>query len=320
MIVDLEQFYRRGELQMNIIANKYKKLADFCYELFGEAGLMLHKSKFSNKLYTQYQHLFLLSYKQFRKFTYKELFEDLSDNLTLQTYLGLNKLPEYTTLIKFAKRLPFTIFDKIMTAFSKFIEQPEKVAIDGTGISLDNASPHYCKRIGKKYHKRPFLKLSVIIEIKYYLILLFKIRKKARHDLMDAYPMVKKMAKLYEPEIFYGDRGYDSEKLFKLVFEELGAYPLILQKRLDVPKYKRKGRYRKETIDFFDYGEYLQRNKVETAFSIFKKKFGFSIRSRHVKTQKVEAMCRIIVYNIDRLLESGKRVILIFIRIMRVSY
>ena len=305
---------------MEIIQSKFKKVADFCYELFGEAGLMLHKSKFSNKLFTQYQHLFLLVYKQFRKFTYKELLEDLSDNLTLRAYLGLNKLPDYTTLIKFVKRLPVIIFEKLILAFKKFIEQPEKVAIDGTGISLDNASPHYCKRIGKSYQKRPFLKLSVIIEIKHYLILQFKIRKKARHDVIDARPMVKKLAKQYKPEFFYGDRGYDDEKLFKLVFEELGAYPLILQKRLEVPKHRRKGRYRKETIDIFDYGEYLQRNKVETAFSILKRKFGFSIRSKDVKNQKVEAMCRIIAYNIDRLLENGKRVILIFLKIKRVSY
>src|SRR3989344_363862 len=122
-MVVLRHFYRRGELQMEIITSKFKKLADFCYELFREAELMLHNSKFSNKLYTQYQHLFLLVYKQFRKFTYKELLEDLSDNITLRIYLGLNKLPEYTTLIKFAKRLPTAIFDKLMTAFSKLIEQ-----------------------------------------------------------------------------------------------------------------------------------------------------------------------------------------------------
>lgn len=305
---------------MEIIALKFKKVADFCYKLFSEAGLMLHKSKYSNRMFTQYQHLFLLVYKQFRKFTYQELLEDLSDNLTLRAYLGLNKLPDYTTLIKFAKRLPSFIFEKIMNAFSKLIEQPKKVAIDGTGISLDNASPHYCKRIGKPYHKRPFLKLSVIVEIKHYLILQFKVRKKTRHDIIDAKPLVKKLAKLYEPEIFYGDRAYDDEKLFKQVFEELGAYPLILQKRLDVPKHRRKGQYRKQTNTVFDYGEYLQRNKVETAFSILKRKFGFCIKSRDGKMQKVEAMSRIIAYNIDRLLGYGKQVILIFIKITRVSY
>ena len=132
--------------------------------------------------------------------------------------------------------------------------------------------------------------------------------------------MTRRLAKNYRPEAFYGDRGYDAEKLFKIVFEELGAYPFILQKRLDVPKHRRKGRYRKETFDVFDYGEYLQRNKVETTFSILKRKFGFSIKSKDVKNQKVEAMCRIVAYNIDRMLEAGKQVILIFIRITRVSY
>lgn len=305
---------------MKIISSKFKKVADFCYELFRIAKLQIYNSKFSNKLYTNFQHLFLLVYKQYRKFTYKELLEDLSDNITLRAYLGLNKLPHYTTLIKFAGRVPAIVFDKIMLAFSKLIEQPKKVAIDSTGISLDNASPHYCKRIGLKHQKRPFLKLSIIVDIIQYLILLPKLRKKARHDTVDAKPMVKKLARYYHPEIFYGDRGYDDNALFKLVFEELDAYPLILQKNLDVPKHRRRGRYRKETIDVFDYGEYLQRNKVETAISILKRKFGFSIRDRNVKLQKVGAMCRIIAYDIDRLIETGKEIILIHIRIIRISY
>tara|TARA_B100000315_G_scaffold198314_1_gene189812 strand:+ start:2327 stop:2566 length:240 start_codon:yes stop_codon:yes gene_type:complete len=71
--------------------------------------------------------------------------------------------------------------------------------------------------------------------------------------------------------------------VFKAVFEKLKAYPLILQKRLDVPKHRRKGEYRKLTIDEFDYGEYLQRNKVETTMSILKRRHGFTIKSRHVK-------------------------------------
>ena len=149
-----------------------------------------------------------------------------------------------------------------MTAFSKLIEQPEKVAIDGTGISLDNASPHYCKRIGKAYKKRPFLKLSIIVEIKHYLILQFKVRKKTRHDVIDAYPLVKKLAKNYEPEIFYGDRVYDAEKLFKLVFEELGAYPLILQKRLDVPKHKRKEDIERRPLKYLTMGNISNETKL----------------------------------------------------------
>jgi len=305
---------------MMIIQNKYKKFADFCYNLFEIEEIPLYFSKYSNKLYSNYSHMFLLVYKQARKFTYEQLMEDLSDNHTLRAYLGLNALPHYSTLVKFAQKLPMKVWDELLIAFKKVIEQPKKVAIDATGITLDNASPHYCKRIGRKTKKRPFLKSSFVVDIEQGIILLCKFRKKARHDTVDAKPMVKKMAENYLPEIFYGDRGYDDNALFTLIVEKLKAYPLILQRRLDVPKHRRKGRYRKETIDVFDYGEYLQRNRVESWISALKRRLGHSIKSTDDKCQKVEAITRVIAFNIDRLIRIGENVILVFARITRVSY
>ncbi len=305
---------------MRIIQNKFKKVADFCYELFQIAELPLYSSKFSKKKFSQFQHLFLHVYKQFRKFTYEELLTDLAGNTDLRTYLGLNKLPHYTTLIKFAGRLPCKILDKLVLAFKHLIPKPKKVAIDATGISLDNASTHYCKRIGKTFKKRPFMKTSFVVDIENYFILLVKMRKKTRHDTVDAKPLIKKLAKHYEPEVFYADRGYDDNNIFKLCFEKLKAYPLILQRRLDVPKHRRKGTYRKQTFDVFDYGEYLQRNKIETLNSMIKRRFNSNVKSRTDKLQKVEILTRVIAYNIDRLIRTSKQAILIIIRITRISY
>lgn len=305
---------------MQIITQKYKKVADFCYELFRIAKLPLHFSKYSNRLYSVFQKLFILVYKQFRKFTYEDLLTDLSDNLTLRAYLGLNKLPHYTTLIHFSKRLPMNVLDKLVLAFKKLIPKPKKVAIDATGISLDNASPHYCKRIGLPTKKRPFMKTTFIVDIENYFILLCKMRKKTRHDTIDAKPAIRKLSKHYKPEVFYADRGYDDNNIFKLCYEELDAYPLILQKNLHVPKYRRSGRYRKETFDVFDYGEYLQRNKIETLNSMIKRRFNSNVKSRVDKLQRVEILTRVIAFNIDRLIRKGIDMILIHIRIMRVSY
>jgi len=282
--------------------------------------MILYFSKFSNKLYSNYSHLYLLVYKQFRKFTYEELLIDLSDNLTLRAYLGLNKLPHYTTLIKFAKRLPSIILDKLILAFKQLIPEPTRVAIDATGITLDNASPHYCKRIGLKTKKRPFMKTTFIVDIDNYIILLCNLRKKTRHDTIDAKPMIKKLSKHYKPKIFYADRGYDDNKIFELCFEKLKAYPLILQKNIFVPKHKKSGAYRKITCDTFDYGQYLQRNKIETVNSMFKKRFGNNIKSRNVKLQKIEVLTRVIAYNIDRIIRTKQKTIIIIIRITRVSY
>jgi hypothetical protein len=305
---------------MEIIVNKYKKVSDFCYELFGIAELQLYNTKFSNRIYSNFQKLFLLVYKQFRKFTYEELLTDLEDNSSLKSYLGFKKLPHYSTLIKFAKTLPTTILDKLLIAFARLIPIPKRVVIDSTGISLDNASPHYCKRIGLPYKKRPYLKTSLVFDIDNYFILLCKTGKSKRHDTKDAKLLIKKLAKTYdEIEILYGDRGYDDEKIFKMVFEILGAYPLILQRRMNIDNHRRKGHYRKKTFKIFDYGEYLQRNKGETGNSILKKRFSANIKSKVTIIQKRDLFIRIIAYNIDRLLRTGKEAILIIIRIVRIS-
>lgn len=305
---------------MEIISNKYKRVADFCYKLFRIAELKLYSHKFSKKKYSQFQHLFLLVYKQFRKMTYEELLTDIASNTGLRAYLGLIRLPHYTTLIKFAKRLPYNVLDKLVLAFKHLIPSPKKVAIDATGISLDNASPHYCKRVGKSFKKRPFMKTTFIVDIERYIILLCKMRKKSRHDTIDAKPLIRRLAKNYQPEALYADRGYDADALFKLCFEELKAYPLIFQRRLDVPKHRRKGVYRKKAIDSFDYGEYLQRNKIETLNSMIKRRFNSNVKSRSDKLQKVEIFTRVIAFNIDRLIKMAEQTILIFIRIVRISY
>jgi transposase len=305
---------------MKIIISKYKKVADFCYDLCRLAKIPLHFSKFSNKIYSNYKHLFLLVYKQFRKFTFEELMTDLEDNITLKAYLGLRNLPHYTTLIKFAKRMPLAVLDKLLVAFKHLVPNPKKVAIDATGISLDNASQHYCKRIGRPYQKRPYMKTTFIVDIEKFLILVCKQRKKPRHDTKDAKPAITKLAKHYGPEVFYGDRGYDSEDIFKQCFEELKAYPLIFQKNQEVPKHRKKGAYRKMTCDVFDYGEYLQRNRIETCNSMFKRRFGSNVKDKTDKTQKVNIILRVIAFNIDRLIRLGNHIILIFIKIMGVSY
>lgn len=305
---------------MKIISNKYKKVTDFCYELFKIAKIPLYFSKYSNKIYSNFQKIFLLVYKQFRKFTYEDLLTDLADNSSLRAYTGFNKLPHYTTLIHFEKKLPFQILHKLVTAFKKLIPKPKKVAIDATGISLDNASSHYCKRIGLSYKKRPYMKTTFIVDIQTYIILQCKLRKGHANDTKEAKPMIKKLANHYKPEVFYADRGYDDNKIFKLCFETINAYPLIFQKNQHVPKHKRKGEYRKLTFDVFDYGEYLQRNKIETCNSMFKKRFGSSVKSHKDKYQKIDIILRVVAHNINRLITLGYDIILIFIKIMRVSY
>ena len=53
---------------------------------------------------------------------------------------------------------------------------------------------------------------------------------------------------------------------------------------------------------------------------MFKKRFSDCVKTKLDKTQRVEIFARVIAFNIDRLLRIGNDIILIFIRIIRVSY
>ena len=60
------------------------------------------------------------------------------------------------------------------------------------------------------------MKTTFIVDIETYIILLCKMRKKARHDTIDAKPMLKILAKHYSPEILYADQGYDDNEIFEI--------------------------------------------------------------------------------------------------------
>ena len=97
------------------------------------------------------------------------------------------------------------------------------------------------------------------------------------------------------------DKGYDSNKNHTYVIHELNAKSCI-----KVKKYfgqSGKGLIRKKAFKTFDEKAYHQRSKVETIFSVIKRKYGSVIKSKTYATQKNELLYRILAYNIDRLVK-----------------
>jgi hypothetical protein len=96
------------------------------------------------------------------------------------------------------------------------------------------------------------------------------------------------------------DKGYDSEEIHELIRDTMHSCSLI-----PVRTRKRKrisGYYRKRLAQSFDFTRYHQRNKVETAFSVMKRKYGESLKVRKVRLQVKEIKMKVILYNISRLL------------------
>jgi len=262
------------------------------YLKFIDEGLELAKklpryfSKFSNKIYCNHQKLAIFVLMQKLKTTSRGVVSWLKCNQEARLHLGLNKVPVHTTILRFAKKI-----NKILGTLIE-VRQAETVAVDATGFELESKSYYYRTKWNSdvKAKRKEYMKLSIVIDTNNQTILNYKIRKKLRNDTIDFKYLVKDLS----VKRVIADKGYDSKSNRQFVINKLGAIPII-------PK-----RYYKE---FYGYirgrrkisGKYYhQRSKVETVFSVIKRKYGSVLRTRSFVMQKVEVISKLIAYNIDK--------------------
>jgi hypothetical protein len=100
----------------------------------------------------------------------------------------------------------------------------------------------------------------------------------------------------------------------RYILDTLNTYSLI-----PVRSRKRKrifGYYRKQIAESFDEIKYPYRNKVETVFSILKRKFGESLKSRKFRLQVKAIKIKVILYTISRMI-STLSILIIFEKFYR---
>ena len=268
---------------MEVIHYKFKKFSKIVDKICAMAQIPKYFRVIQKKTYDNYQHLFLLVVKENTNFGYRKFVESLYDSKIPQ-YISLKKIPHFTTLQKFASRLKAKILNLlIFMTRHLFSEQGTFFGVDSTGMELDHASAHYCKRIDRTKPVKGFVNLNAISDLYNKIILVTKIRKRRRHDCVDLALMYPKIKNL-DFDYFVADKGYDSEKNHKSVFES-GKHSLISLKNQDFSVHKTKGRYRKKAKREFEQGLYTQRELTESIFSALKRKYGSKLRARKFKTQ-----------------------------------
>lgn len=240
----------------------------------------LHKK--GPKIYTSRQHIKSLLLRQKLKCRFDELVDDY------MPYFGFKDIPERSTLIKFAKKVPVYLWNRILAVTAE--EECEIAAIDSTGISRTNASQYYLHRIDSDNPVNRHIKLSVMVNVERRKFMSARIRACPVHDSRDIRYLIKQA--LIKPQITVMDKGYDDNKIHAFCRDK-GIYTIIPVRKGCV-----RGFYRKEMRDFFDYGLYYQRNIVETLISCIKRKYGTSVNSKSITSQRADLYCRMILYNI----------------------
>ena len=127
---------------------QYIKYTKRIIELCKKAGIKKYNSKFSNKIFDNYQHITLQCIRQYEQKGYKRYVKDLPDKTNFLQFLKLETLPHYTALQKFAKKIKQTILELVLamalarTGIKKIVG-----GAAGTGNRANRASFYYVYRL-----------------------------------------------------------------------------------------------------------------------------------------------------------------------------
>jgi hypothetical protein len=299
--------HRKISRQKRYINRSLIKFAKVLYLLFEIIGFPKQFSKFSNKIFNNWQLFALLVIRAKTKQSPEDLVEQfLPGNNGLLNALALTKIPTASALRKFTRRLKAKWGHTVLAGCAPLTGLKDICSgIDGTGHSKLKGSKHYYRRTGKKAKKKDFVKIVGLDDLTTQLVLALKIRKKARHDNVDFKPSVNKVARFVDLDLVIGDKGFDAQKNHELVHEH-GALLITPLKNENVPVWRTKGEDRKKLKRYFPKKKYHRRSKKETVWSVVKQKFGDAVTSLKFHMQKIELLCRYLAYNIDRILTLQK--------------
>jgi len=289
---------------MGIKESKLLKFIECGFEV--SKAIPLYFSKYANKIYTNHQHIVLVVLKQKLRTTWRDLIEFLKVSI-IPHKIGLKNIPHFTTLIKFSKKISPVLVNKLL-AYSTSLSKPKllKLGVDATGLELDQASRHYAKILNKDTTKKDIIQVTACGLMDSLLISSARVERYNVVRNNNFIPVVKESSQLGKVEFVAADKGYDSNKNHEYIVRELKVKCCI---KVREKLLGRAGRstIRKRVLKTFDEKTYHQRSKIETIFSMVKRRYGASIRNKSRETQVQEGFQKLLTHNLDRLCEIISR-------------
>ena len=281
----------------------HNQILKVCHEI----ELNLHDNFKGPKIYTNYQRvaliiLFTRSRKALRDFC-NELVES-----KWPRWLGLKDLPTKSTLHRWLKKFDLNWLRQFLNT-TVTEQKPKVMAIDATGIDSFHRSRHYERRVKEcgvhKFHT-PYAKADILVDTKNKFVYDFVLRTKPRHDVLGAETIFKRLKHI--PETILGDKGYDSEKLHKLLFEKSVSFHAPVR---DFKVKKPRGKHRRRCLQ--PHPERGMRSIAESVIRSLKVRLR-NLRSNKHWMKKRELGWHVITYNLEKLARQAKAYLISLLR------
>lgn len=279
--------------------------------------IRLYGHKFSKKTYTLHQLIVLLAVREYEHGKgFRQFCRLLPDFGPLLGYLGLKKIPHFTTLHKVSHRLNARLVDSVILGFAR--KARFRSGIDSSGMSLQHSTYYYEQRLEhfrrkkkrkpgrpKKRRKKKHQYASIFADLDKQIILATKFLRGRKSDSKMMIPTIRKAKELFKQIVSNdADKGYDAEYNHEFTRKEMGVEDHIKLRNPDVPVRKTKGVYRKQAKRKIQNKRGRprknHRNMLETVISVVKKVMGEHLSATSAKGQRQQARFRIIAYNAYR--------------------
>jgi hypothetical protein len=267
--------------------------------------------RYSPKLYTQPQLFVCLVLKTFFAKDYRGFTAILNDFDALKSYLGLKRVPHFTTLQKASRRLlrsdrAKSLFRGVVRRFLGRKRRIDRAAVDSTGMDLGRRSAYYVRRRhagkpGKKgvFYSR-YAKLEASFDCRSHLILAAFVGRGPRPDTDRFIPLLDATLESARPKNMLGDAGYDSEGNHEHARLKRGIRSFMPATHGRPSPKPPTGRFRRQMRQRLNkhYGSYGQRWQAETGFSMIKRCLADTVQGRTYWSQCRDLWLLIITYNI----------------------
>lgn len=267
---------------MNLLNDLCEGIQEPIHEGAGRPSLLLRDMVFVSamKVYTTFS---------LRRF--------VSDMRIAQEKGFIDRTPHYSRVARYMenpKLIP--IIQKLIEVSSMPLKSVESnFAVDSSGFSTSVFSRWFDYRYGRNTQEKMWFKAHIMIGVKTNVVTAVKVTDGNTHDNPQFTELLDETAKNFEIKEVSADKGYSSHQSLKAV-SDLGATPYIPFRR-DIVVSARTPRFWKKMYHYFQLNQeefmehYHKRSNVESTFSMIKRKFGGSVRSKTKTAEINEILC-----------------------------
>ena len=267
-----------------------------------------YRSRFSKHQFTQPQLLAILCLMRYEDWTFREAEVRLREHAELRAVLRLSSVPDHTTVYRFLRRLPDDTIDHVLGESVRRLRRSSRrgrrracVAVDGTGLAQHAVSTYFIRRVeqhaGGKTRYKHFLKWLIVVDVDRQIILAQRARQGPWCDTRALPGLVDAASRTMPIGVVLADAEFDSEANHRHVRGTLGAHSVIPNRRRGIPE----GAFRFQMHRAFPRPLYGPRAKIETVFSVIKRKLSTKAPGRSLPLQMRQALLLGLAYNLYRL-------------------